>query len=185
MGANRVPILWLGDCEGSGTSGGSGQNVEERGSRTGREYGSRLLQSAVSGSEGDRRLKISHRPVISEQACNSCQFQNGNGIVSLGVNEERGHVFDGPQGAYFLIPIHPDTWPFLHIALTGKVYQFKALCFGLSTASQVFTRIFALVLKLRSQEEVRLFHYFNDWLVIVEWVPHLLGHQELMIISSH
>ena len=51
------------------------------------------------------------------------------------------------KNAYFQISIHSDSQPYLLIALGCKVYQFKALCFGLSTALQVFTRVFARVLE--------------------------------------
>ena len=48
--------------------------------------------------------------------------------------------------AYFHIPIYPDSHPYLRFILSGTVYQFKALCFGLSSAPQVFIRVFNLVL---------------------------------------
>ncbi|XP_066962241.1 uncharacterized protein [Macrobrachium rosenbergii] len=42
------------------------------------------------------------------------------------------------QDAYFHVPIHPDSRKFLRFVFEGQVYQFHALCFGLSTAPQVF-----------------------------------------------
>ena len=42
--------------------------------------------------------------------------------------------------AYLQVPVHPESRPFLRFVTNGQVYQFKALCFGLSTAPQVFTR---------------------------------------------
>ena len=48
-----------------------------------------------------------------------------------------------PKDAYFQIPIHPSSRKLLRFTSEGAVYQFRALCFGLSTASQVFTRVFA------------------------------------------
>ena len=36
------------------------------------------------------------------------------------------------------VPMHPDSRKFLRFMVGGKVYQFKVLCFGLSTAPQVF-----------------------------------------------
>ena len=46
---------------------------------------------------------------------------------------------------YFQIPIHPSSRKLLRFTSEGTVYQFRALCFGLSTAPQVFTRVFAAV----------------------------------------
>ena len=40
------------------------------------------------------------------------------------------------KDTYFQIPIHLDSQPSLRIALNGKVFQFKALCFGLFTTPQ-------------------------------------------------
>ena len=47
----------------------------------------------------------------------------------------------------------------------GKVYQFKVLCFGLSTAPQVFTRVMAPVSTLLHQSGIRLRRYLDDWLI--------------------
>ena len=46
------------------------------------------------------------------------------------------------KDAYFQIPIHGSSRKLLRFMSEGTVYQFKALCFGLSTAPQVFTRVF-------------------------------------------
>ena len=48
----------------------------------------------------------------------------------------------------------------------GTVYQFKALCFGLSTAPQVFTRVFAAVSAWAHARGIRLLRYLDDWLVL-------------------
>ena len=47
--------------------------------------------------------------------------------------------------AYLQVPIHPDSRRFLRFVAQGRVYQFSALCFGLSTAPQVFSRVMAPV----------------------------------------
>ena len=49
------------------------------------------------------------------------------------------------KDAYFQIPIHPSSRKLLRFTLERTIYQFRALCFGLSTAPQVFTRVFAVV----------------------------------------
>ena len=55
------------------------------------------------------------------------------------------------KDAYFQIPIHGSSRKLLRFMSEGTVYQFKALCFGLSTAPQVFTRVFAAVSALGSR----------------------------------
>ena len=49
------------------------------------------------------------------------------------------------KDAYFQIPVHQSSRKLLRFLSRGTVYQFKALCFGPSTAPQVFTRVFAAV----------------------------------------
>ena len=46
---------------------------------------------------------------------------------------------------YLLFPMHPYSGYFLQFMAFGKVFQFLALCLGLSTAPQVFTRVMALI----------------------------------------
>ena len=48
----------------------------------------------------------------------------------------------------------------------GTVYQFRALCFGLSTAPQVFMRVFAVVSAWLHSHGIRLLRYLDDWLVL-------------------
>ena len=44
---------------------------------------------------------------------------------------------------YFQIPVHPESYMYLRFVVQGKVYQFRALCFGLSITSQVFTSVWS------------------------------------------
>ena len=68
------------------------------------------------------------------------------------------------------------------------VYQFRALCFGLSSAPQVFTRVMAPVLSIMHRHGFRLLRYLDNWLVLgstfqelvrardfLLWLCHLLG----------
>ena len=72
------------------------------------------------------------------------------------------------KDAYFQIPIHQDSRKYLRFVSEGVVYQFKALCFGLSMASQVFTRVFAQVSTWAHSAGIRLRRYLDDWLVLAE-----------------
>ena len=70
------------------------------------------------------------------------------------------------KDAYFQIPIHGSSRKLLRFMSEGTVYQFKALCFGLSTAPQVFTRVFATVSAWAHSRGIRLLRYLDDWLVL-------------------
>ena len=70
------------------------------------------------------------------------------------------------KDAYFQIPIHRSSRKLLRFMSEGTVYQFKALCFGMSTAPQVFTRVFAAVSAWAHSRGIRLLSYLDDWLVL-------------------
>ena len=58
------------------------------------------------------------------------------------------------------------SWKLLRFMSEGTVYQFRALCFGLSTAPQVFTRVFTVVSAWAHPHGIRLLRYLDDWLVL-------------------
>ena len=70
------------------------------------------------------------------------------------------------KDAYFQILIHQSSRKLLRFLSEGTVYQFKALCFGLSTAPQVFTSVFAAVSSWAHFHWIRLLRYLADWLVL-------------------
>ena len=50
--------------------------------------------------------------------------------------------------------------------MEDEVFLFRALCFGLSTAPQSFTRVMARVSSIMHRYGFRIFHYLDDWLVL-------------------
>ena len=66
------------------------------------------------------------------------------------------------KDAYF----HTSSRKWLRFVSDGMVHQFKVLCFGLSTAPQVFIRVFATVSAWDHSRGVRLLQYLDDWLVL-------------------
>ena len=67
--------------------------------------------------------------------------------------------------AYLQVPVHLDSRRFLRFVAQGNVYQFSALCFGLSTAPQVFSRVMAPVSAILHSWGIRMRRYLDDWLV--------------------
>ena len=82
------------------------------------------------------------------------------------------------QDAYFHIPMHQDSRQLLRFSSQGIVYQFRALCFGLSTAPQVFTRMMAPVAVLAHKAGIRLHRYLDDWLIVASTQQQLLEDRE-------
>ena len=70
------------------------------------------------------------------------------------------------QDAYLQVPVHHDSRRYLRFVVAGKSYQFRVLCFGLTTAPQVFTRIMAPVSAILHKDGVRMLRYLDDWLIL-------------------
>ena len=58
------------------------------------------------------------------------------------------------QDAYLQVSVHPESRRYLRFCLGHQTFQFRALCFGLSSAPQVFTHVMA----------PDLLHYASFWL---------------------
>ena len=70
------------------------------------------------------------------------------------------------QDTYLQVPVHYDSRRFLRFVVDGKPFQFRVLCFGLTTAPQVFTRIMAPVSAILHRHGVRMLRYLDDWLIL-------------------
>ena len=67
--------------------------------------------------------------------------------------------------AYLQVPVHPASRHFLRFLLRDTVYPFQALCFGLSTAPQVFTWVMNPVSAILHSLGIRMRRYLDDGLV--------------------
>ena len=67
--------------------------------------------------------------------------------------------------AHIPVPVHPASRPFLRFLFRDTVYQFQALCFGLSTAPRVFTWVMAPVSAILHSLGIRMRRYLDTWLV--------------------
>ena len=88
----------------------------------------------------------SWRPVIDLSHLNKFVFQTrfkmkSNQSVLRSVQKFDWVVSIDVKDAYLQVPVHPDSRKFLWWVVDGTVYQFWALCFGLSMAPQVFTEV--------------------------------------------
>ena len=68
--------------------------------------------------------------------------------------------------SYLQVPVHHDSRRYLRFVVAGKSFQFRVLCFGLTTAPQVFTRIMAPVSAFLHRYGVRMLRYLDDWLIL-------------------
>ena len=89
-------------------------------------------------------MAFGHHPLPSPSLCGRVTLSVGVHSVYAPVGESGGLLasFDLRE-AYIPVPVHPASRPFLRFLFRDTVYQFQALCFGLSTAPQVFTWVMA------------------------------------------
>ncbi|KAK6018270.1 reverse transcriptase [Ostertagia ostertagi] len=70
------------------------------------------------------------------------------------------------KDAYFSVPIHSNYRKYLAFYCGGKLFQFKALPFGLSSAPYVYTRLMRVIASELRRCGIRLIVYLDDWLFI-------------------
>ena len=83
--------------------------------------------------------------------------------------------------AYLHIPIHYRSRKFLRVTLRGRVYQFKALPFGLSTSPFVFTRLMEVIATFLRRRAITLHPYLDDWLARNQNHRRLLEHRQFIL----
>ena len=85
------------------------------------------------------------------------------------------------QDAYHQDPVHPASRRYLRFCVGDAVYQFRALCFGLSSASQVFTRVMAPVSSIMHCHGFRLLRYLDNWLVLGSTFQELVQARDFLL----
>ena len=83
--------------------------------------------------------------------------------------------------AYLHIPIHHRSRKYLRFTLGGRVYQFKALPFGLSTSPFVFTRLMIVIATFLRRRAITLHPYLVDWLARNQNRRRLLEHRQFIL----
>ena len=94
-------------------------------------------------------------PHFKMETLNSIRLalQKGDWVTSLDLRD-----------AYFHIGIHCRSRRYLRFVFEGKVYQFRALAFGLNVSPYVFTRMLKTVLRHVRRLGIRVHAYLDDWL---------------------
>ena len=64
------------------------------------------------------------------------------------------------------VQVQPSSRHYLRFCMGDSVLHFCALCFGLSTTPQVFTRVMAPISSIMHRYGFRILRYLDDWLVL-------------------
>ena len=127
---------------------------------------SRVLQPSVRGLENLGIVASGHRSLDPQSLRGCVTLPDGDHSVSPPFCPSgRLDASIDLRKAYLQVPVHPASRPFLCFVAHGQVYQFKMLCFGLSTAPKVFTRVMAPVSVILHSMGIRMRRYLDDWLV--------------------
>ena len=123
--------------------------------------GSGILQPAFRNSQGYGRLETSYRSLPSQPLHSPLPVPQGDFGFRLpvappwrldGLIRSPGCLLPGPCPS--------------GLSEVSQVFQFKVLCFGLSSAPQVFTRVMAPVSSFMHRYGFRILRYLDDWLVL-------------------
>ena len=165
----RAPTLPAGVLptvhQGSRLNPGASTPSSEGGSRTSPSV-SGFLQLSVPRPEGFGVVASHHRPVDPERLRHLVSLPHGDSTVSPSFRPGDWMVSLDLQDTYLQVPIHRDSRRYLRFVIKGRAYQFRVLCFGLTTTPQVFTRIMAPVSAILHKYGVRMLRYLDDWLIL-------------------
>ena len=130
---------------------------------------SRLLQSPIRSPEGLWVMATHHRPIYPEHLYRVTTLPYGDPPVRPTLHSS-GQLDDltGPSGR---VPSGSNPLGITSISrftMGGVPYQFRVLCFGLTTAPQVFTRLMAPISAILHCYGVRMLRYLDDWLILAE-----------------
>ena len=89
------------------------------------------------------------------------------------------------QDAYLQVPVHPSSRRYLRFCVGDVVYQFRSLCFGLSTAPQAFTLVMAPVSSIMHRYGFRILRYLDDWLVLGSTFQDIVRARDFLLWLCH
>ena len=118
---------------------------------------------AVPKSSGGHRLVINLKVLNQHLRTPSFSMETTSSVIACLQGSRWAATID-LQDAYNHILIHPRARPFLRFAHHNKLWQFRALPFGLSTAPFPFTWVMRTVVKELRGKGTRVNAYLDDWI---------------------
>ena len=127
----------------------------------------------VPKKKGKMRPVINLRPLNKYLRKTHFKMDTLSKVLNL-VKPKDGAISLDLSDAYLHVPIFLKHRKFLRFCVNKKCYQFKALCFGPTSAPRVFTKIVAVVAAHLREQNVRLASYLDDWLALNQIRKYLL-----------
>ena len=117
-----------------------------------------------------------------QQICEHHKFKIETPRTVLEALQQDGVVYID----FFQIPIQPRSRKYLIFVWQNQFYQFRVLCFGLSTAPQVFTRVLVPIPILAHKKGYRLHRYLDDWLLAAPnyWKPEIGSYRHATLATD-
>ena len=165
-GAHPFSVLQPHFHQGQGLGEGGSASCRERSGRACSFAFSRLLQPGICGDEGLGVMETSDRFVNPQSESPQDSLEDGDSSVCASVcAEQRLDGLHRLEGCILASSSTSGQSQVPQICRSESSFQFKALCFGLSTAPQVFTRVMAPVSAILHRLGIRMCRYLDDWLI--------------------
>ena len=89
------------------------------------------------------------------------------------------------KDACFVFPLHSSSQKYIRFKWKGNLYQFLCLCFGLSSAPRILTKLMIIPILLKRKLNVRLMIFLNDILIMNQQERNLfkLGKKQIFVTS--
>ncbi len=134
----------------------------------------------VPKKNGKLRPVINLKPLNRQLVCPSFKMETVADVTSAVRRGDWATSLDLTDG-YFHIPIAPWFRKYLRFVINGKVFQFRALPFGLSTAPMIFTRMLSPLSVYLHSRGIQIHRYIDDLLIrsqsrgqCLKWTQELL-----------
>ena len=162
---------------------GSRQSSFEGGSGGNNSGMSRLLLPNFPSSQEERETQADHRPLcaLNHSVYTETFKMETQRKVRKAVQLNDWAFSLDLTDAYLHIPIHHRSRKYLRFTFRGRVYQFKALLFGLSTSPFVLTRLMIVIATFLRRRAITLHPYLDDWLVRNQNRRKLLEHRQFIM----
>ena len=143
---------------------------------------SRILLQNFPRSQEERETQADNRPLCAQPIVYTETFKMETQRKVKDAIQLNDWAFSlDLTDAYLHVPIHPRSCKYLRFTLGGRVYQFKALPFGLSTSPFVFTLLMKVIATFLRKRAITLHPYLDDWLSRNQNRRRLLEHRQFIL----